>query len=416
MSDLYTHPAAGIAQLTIETIGRNGVLRAEPDATEIQIVASSAEAATAAEIVVSGDAARFVGGQVTRVVLPPDVAVTVVAAGGDLRIEGLGALARVDTVEGDLRIDQASGPVTITLVRGDVRSDGAADLQIETCDGDCRFLTGGLLRLGTVEGDLRVSSAGDVRVTTIHGDVALENVAGAVHVEQVYGDARLSHVEKQAVLGQVRGDMRGVALLGGLSVAHVAGDLSLEGPFPAAEGYAVHAGGDAKLRLHGEDDVQLLVRAGGRIRANLPLTPTGDGTTTYTASLGAGSVQIALTNGGDLRIEADGVDATRGAWERGRDAGTDPFAELSTLGDRIRRQVAASLAAAGINPETGEINLGRGRAPRTSARWPKPAPSPERPKGVSESLTSEQLAILKMLEEGRITTDEADSLLRALGA
>ena len=49
MSDLYTHPAAGIAQLTIETIGRNGVLRAEPDATEIQIVASSAEAATAAE-------------------------------------------------------------------------------------------------------------------------------------------------------------------------------------------------------------------------------------------------------------------------------------------------------------------------------------------------------------------------------
>ena len=31
-------------------------------------------------------------------------------------------------------------------------------------------------------------------------------------------------------------------------------------------------------------------------------------------------------------------------------------------------------------------------------------------------MTSEQLAVLKMLEEGRITTEEADSLLRALGA
>ncbi len=416
MSDVYTYPAAGIAQLSIETIGRAGVLRAQPGATEIQIQVSPAEAAATSEIVVSGDAARFAGGPVIRVVVPPDVAVTVVEARGDLRIEGLGAAARLETVEGDLRVEQVPGAVSINLVRGDVRADGAADLHIGTCDGDCRFLTGGRLRLGVVEGDLRVSSAGDVRVTAIHGDVAIENAAGAVDIEQVYGDARLSHVEKRAVLGQVRGDMRGIALLGGLSAAHVAGDISLQGPFPAAEGYAIHAGGDAKLLLHGEDDVQLAVRAGGRIRANLPLTPTGDGTTTYTASLGAGSVRIALTNGGDLRIEAAGVDETRGAWERRRDPGADPFAELSTLGDRIRRQVTASLAAAGINPETGEINLGRGRAGRTGAKWPKPPPAPERPKGGSESLSSEQLAILKMLEEGRITTEEADSLLRALGA
>lgn len=416
MSEIYTCPAEGIAQLVIETIDLNGVLRAEAGATEIQIAASPSPGSVGPEIAVEGDVARFAGRPAARVVAPPHVAVTVVDARGDLRIEGLAAAARLETVEGDLRIEQVSGPVNISVVRGDVRADNATGLQIDACEGDCRFVAGGQLTLGVVEGDLRVTSAGDVHVTRIHGDASIEKAAGAVQVEQIYGDARLAHVEKQAVLGQVGGDFRGSALLGGLSAAHVAGDLSLEGPFVAAEGYTVHAAGDAKLRLDAEDGVQLVVRAGGRIRANVPLTPTGDGTTTYTATLGAGSVRIALTNAGDLRIEATGGDETRGSWERRRDPSPDPIAELSTLGDRIRRQVAASLAAAGINPETGEINLGRGRAARTGSRWPKPPPPPERPKGPSDSLSSEHLAILKMLEEGRITTEEADSLLRALGA
>jgi hypothetical protein len=89
---------------------------------------------------------------------------------------------------------------------------------------------------------------------------------------------------------------------------------------------------------------------------------------------------------------------------------------LSGLGDRIRQQVTASLAAAGINMETSQVNAARGtrgaRGPRTPAasEHTKPAaPSPS-------ASAAEQMAILKMVEKGEITPEEAETLLKALGA
>jgi membrane peptidoglycan carboxypeptidase len=66
--------------------------------------------------------------------------------------------------------------------------------------------------------------------------------------------------------------------------------------------------------------------------------------------------------------------------------------------------------------ETGEINVGRGgRGPRA----PRPPAPPERPKPPSpppSASAAEQMTILKMVEDGRITPEEADTLLKALGA
>ena len=161
------------------------------------------------------------------------------------------------------------------------------------------------------------------------------------------------------------------------------------------------------------------------MRSNLPLTPSADGSATYTATLGGGRVRIALTANGDLRIEAaaGGREDVRGPGGQRWGQGSDPFADLSGLGDRIRQQVSASLAAAGINPETGEFsfNFGPGKARGGRGRGPMPEPPrpptpPQPPRAAHAAMSSEQMAVLKMLEEGRITPEEADSLLRALGA
>ncbi len=93
-------------------------------------------------------------------------------------------------------------------------------------------------------------------------------------------------------------------------------------------------------------------------------------------------MRVVLTANGDLRIEAaaGGREDVRGPGERRWGPAGDPFADLSGLGERIRQQVTASLAAAGINPETGDVNMnfGFGRVRAGRGRPPEP-PRPPRP-------------------------------------
>jgi hypothetical protein len=384
------------------------------------------------ELVVDGDRVHLTGGVAARIEVPEGVAVTAQEAFGDLKVSRFTGDLRIRNVYGDLQVKNTTGRIEIEQINGDVRAEDVASMQVLDCEADLRF-SGGDLHAEVIHGDMRVTDAGSVRVRHVHGDMWLERLTGGVQVEATHGDARLSQVEGAAVLGIVAGDFRASVVQGPLTASQVHGDAQLEGPFPAPEGYAVSALGDAHIRLAAEDDVRLTVRAMGRVRSSLPLTPSADGSTTYTATLGEGKVRIALTANGDLRIEAagGGREDVRGPGERRRATGTDSFADLSDLGERIRQQVTASLAAAGINPETGEININMGRGRGGRGRPPEKPEPPERPRPPRSAtphdgpqaagqagggMTSEQRAVLKMLEEGRISPEEADALLRALGA
>ncbi len=418
MSDKLTLPPAGVTELILEALAADAVLAVLPEAELIEVTVRP-DSSDPARLIVEGDKARLAGGTATRVTLPPGISLTVGETLGDLRVKGFDVDLRVRTVNGDLRLGRTAARVAIENAHADVRAEDVASLHINECEGDMRFNGGGDLEVERVGGDLRVADAGGVRAGRVNGDLWAEKLTGSLHVERTSGDMRLADVAGQVVLGQVAGDLRAAGLAGGLSAGHVHGDAILEGPFPGGEGYAVRTDGDTHIRLTGEDDVRLVVRAAGRIRASLPLTPTADGTPTYSATVREGKIRMVVTSGGDLRIEVAGGEEARGGWDRHRSPGSDFFGDLSTLGDRIRQQVTASLTAAGINPDTGEINIGRGRTARGAFKGFQPPTPPERPKapGPAGSATSdEKMAILKMLEEGRITPEEADTLLRALGA
>ena len=92
-----------------------------------------------------------------------------------------------------------------------------------------------------------------------------------------------------------------------------------------------------------------------------------------------------------------------------RGAAFDEMVDLRNLGERIRQQVQASLAAAGIAPPNGEASARRERSR-------PPAPERAKPATARTASTEEQMAILKMVETGAISPQEADVLLRALEA
>lgn len=422
MSTVLTVPAEGITEVVVDGVASDAKIRSFAELTEIQVQVGR-DGPPAGELVVEGDKVRLTKGFAVRIDVPQGVAVTAEEASGDLKVAHFAGVLRIGSVHGDLRAEDVSGRIEIEQILADVRAEEVAEMQVGSCEGDFRF-SGGDLHMQTLHGDMRATDAGSVQVVTVHGDLWLERLAGSVSVEAAHGDARLVEIQGAAGVGMVAGDFRAANVAGALKVGQVHGDAQLEGPFPAAEGYAVSAFGDAAIRLTAQDDVRLTVKALGRIRSNLQLTPSADGSTTYTATVGEGKASVALTANGDLRVEAaaGGREDVRGPWDRRRGRGDDPFADLSGLGERIRQQVTASLAAAGINTETGEIDMnlgfgrvraGRGRAPET----PRPPRPPEPPKPAqTPQMSGEQLTVLKMLEEGRISPEEADSLLKALGA
>lgn len=418
MSEKLTYPAAGITELLLEALAGDAVLTASPETEMIQVTVR-ADAAELPQLIAEGDKVHLIHGTATRVDLPPSIALTAREALGDLRVMGFEADLRLQTVHGDLRLGHTGARVAIEAAHADVRAEGVTSLHIGDCEGDLRFSAGGDLEVERVGGDLRVAEAASVQAGRVSGDLWGEKLSGGLHLEGANGDVRLTDIGGQAVLGLVTGDLRAANVADGLSAGHIHGDAVIDGPFPGEEGYTVRTDGDAHIRLTGEDDVRLVVRAAGRIRASLPLTPTADGTPTYSATVRDGKVRVVVTSGGDLRIEITGEEEKHGGWDRRRTPGLDAFGDLTSLGDRIRQQVTASLAAAGINPDTGEINLGRGRGARGAFRGFQPPTPPDRPKAPGAAggvINDEQLTILKMLEEGRITPAEADALLRALDA
>jgi hypothetical protein len=408
VGDISTFPAEGIKHVVIEGMARDATLEGVPGANAIEAASPAAERGAGLIFAVEGDTARLSGVPAIRVVVPAGATVTMKSAGGDLRVQHLEGDVNLESVRGSLRLSQLSGVVRVAQVDADVRAQGVADLRLMgNCDGDLRFDDGEHLAAESVAGDVRIHNLNDARFGRLRGDLWAEKVRDALQVSRAEGDARLTDIGGPVTLRSLAGDLRAGALTGGLSAPQVTGDAVLQGPYGTVGPYSLVAEGDIVLHLPADADARVSVKAGGRLRSDAPLTPAADGSAVFSATLGRGSAQFSLVGGGDLRI------VQGGGGNRGRRRGKDS-ADLSDLGERIRQQVSASLAAAGIS-RAGEAGWSVGGRPRP----PKEPKSPRPPSGEgarSATETGQELAaVLKMVEEGKITPEEADSLLKALG-
>jgi hypothetical protein len=407
VSDLSTFPAEGINHLIIDGMAQDATIEGNPDTTVVQAAYLLAKGDAGPIFDAEGGTARLSGVSPIQVVVPAGAAVTVKSARGDLRVQRLEGDINLESVRGSLRLVDLLGVVRVAQVDADVRAQRVADLRLMgNCDGDLRFDDGEHLAAEAVAGDVRIYNLSDARLGRLRGDLWVEKVLGALQVSRAEGDARLTEIGGPVTLRSIMGDLRASALMGGISAPQVSGDAVLQGPYGAGP-YSLSTEGDVVLHLPADVDARLAVKAGGRIRSDASLTPASDGSAAFTSTLGHGTAQISLASGGDLRIVQGGVG------ERSK-ARSKASPDLGDLGERIRQQVGASLAAAGISVPAG-ADLGgteRTRSPK-EPKHPRP-PAGERPRGPNAT-AEEQVAILKMVEEGKITPEEADTLLKALG-
>jgi len=381
------------------------------------------------------------------------VTVNVENVGGDLQIVGW-ERAEVTAKTDDNHLDLRQVGETLQ-----VNSDGdlilyvarEASVRISQVGGDAdlRALAGSV-EIVNIGGDLQMRNVGAVRITAVGGDLSLRGCAGNFQANSVGGDASLHEIKGEVEIT-------------------VGADLYLRG----AEGNVrARVGSDAAVYLHPQPGMEVTLQAGSDIllrlpaRANVELDLQGCDDESIRVDLpGAEPVEIGMARkvvmgSGGARIKATAgaeviVTSRNEEWENvaefdplGREGPFAPgeFPGLSSelherisrrveeatrraleksmraqeQSDRVQRRVEAAMRRAEEKMRSAErrsmhMGIKVGRFGTTFDRPITPPIPSAPPRPPAEPVTDEErLTILKMLQEKKISLQEAEKLLAAL--
>jgi hypothetical protein len=396
----------------------------------------------------------------------PTPHITVDTCGGDLSIEGTAVSEVMLTYEADSSRIQREGETLKVISGSDCRitCPPASTITVRNVGGD--FSASDLsstLAVESVAGDASLRGAGVVTFQSAGGDLSARDVSGDLRVGSIGGDLEVRRIEGQLIVDRAGGDLSARHLNGGARI-HCAGDVSIEASLTAGKTYVVHAGGDLTLRLPPDADAQFKLSASGEIDNRVGFNEWSGDRHSGQGRIGAGNAQVEANAGGDLLIlptrSEFGADIFGSQFEAKMEQfERDLETKMNELNSHIQRMTAAGLTdlderlrrvdVEGITRRASEraeraaeraaermrekVARARQQAERSAERArhraerggksrsfsfgfgsPKPPapPSPAQPAATE----AERLMILRLLEQKKISTEEAAKLLEALEA
>ncbi len=384
-----------------------------------------------------------------------NVTVQVDEVGGDLQVVGWERpeiIAKTDDDELSLTTD---GQTIHAHSAGDLILYLARDVNLRIVDvggdADLRALSG-VVDILNIGGDLQMRNVGSVTLKNVGGDMSLRGSTGDLLANSIGGDASLHDIagDVKITVGAdlyLRGSEKNV-------YARVGADAALYlRPLPGSN-VNVLAGSDILLRLPARVNVELNLQGcdDESIRVDLPGVKPVEVGLFRSLVVGEGGAKVMLQSGAEVIVTSRDEE-----WDNvaefdplGRDG---PFAAgefpglSSDLHERIsrkveeatRRALEASMRAqeqsgrvqqrvetamrrAEDKMRTAErrsmhmgVKIGRFGAAVDSPRPPMPPIPPAAQRPAAEPVSdAERLAILKMLQEKKITIQDAEKLLAAL--
>jgi hypothetical protein len=329
--------------------------------------------------------------------------------GGDLSIvgwEGEDILFKAD--EDELHVQQDGDTVRVSCDDDlSLRVPRGASIAVASAGGDMalKSVSGGVA-LQEIHGDLSIRDVEDVSIQTVHADLSLRGARGNLSVKAVHGDASIREVEGHVSIESISDDLALRDVRGNIS-ANVGEDVVLYLDPQPGNAYSVTAGEDILLVMPPKANATLTLN-GDEIDVEWKGVKN-DEATSRVITLGNGSAVVTLNAGGDIRV-TNQADAGESAEDFGNFAGIG--FDWSGFGERISRQVESATRRAGKQAEraarriNARVNVGRWNWDLTPKGVPMPPGEP-----VSDE---ERMAILKMLQEKKITAEEAEKLLAAL--
>ncbi len=371
-----------------------------------------------------------------KLVVPEQSNLSIVNVSGDLVIKYVSGSISINEAHRDAVL-VGTGSVKINIIHSDITAKNIdGDINAETIHGDASFRNLNHVNLGIIYGDMSIRNAnGSVNIQEATGDISLRTVNGDVHVQNGRRDINLRNLGGKTVVENIQGDIR---LTGGLS----------------ADSHSFQAERDIIVRWPFNAPLNLTASA-PRIKNRLVLENASEADGTLTGNMGDGETNVRLEANGriilkdtqivDPRWEGDlheggDFDFTlelEGLGSRISSQLLDQFAQISTdfeskfgaeFSQRISEKISRKAEQAAAKAEKAAKRAAaraekasqraRNRAEYTVRRSPgRPPAAPKPPSATSkpkQASGEEQLKILKMVEQGIITPQEAATLLEAL--
>lgn len=370
-----------------------------------------------------------------------------IVSNGDLvlTVPNMSEITAVST-SGDLVIQHMFGGIHLGEVNGDIVLKHTGNAKIGTISSDIAVRNiEGSLSIETISGDASISHVvGDVNIDSVSGDVSINHLNGAVSLHAVAGDASFRHVSNDVSVKAAQGDVS-LRDVGGLTAVFSNGDIRLHGGLAAGE-HSFTANGNITMRWPAGAGLDLHVIS-PEIKNRLTFDKLLESEGELTARIGEGEAIVRLEANDRVSLkEAELVDKKWGNFATfdfdfagfGSEFGeqmsqrfTDFATEMETkfgpsFGDDIAEKVTRQAEKAVANMEKAmekamrrterEASRQQRHEERRGARHaPRPPRTPAAPAAPARDTSAEQIKILKMVESGTISPQEASTLLEALG-
>jgi hypothetical protein len=319
--------------------------------------------------------------------------------------------------------------LTIDGVRGNLRVEGVT----------------GPITGGTVNGNVKLRDVGPTALEQTFGNLSARRVAGELRAEITRGNAQAGHLEGPLSLNRVDGNLVAAGLEGGLAADQVRGNVQLGPPFSPGQTYKLNTNGNLDVRLPHEASLRLAIQTRGGLRSRMPDLALEKTDEEARGVLGAGEA--------NLEAQVDGNVTLRPAELTEGPTGGVPFefvANLEGLGARIEARIAEEMAEmeARLAENLGrvedegvrrrmeragerarraaegaaqrarrqaeqEAERARLRAERAERRWRRASGRRSHPPR-APVMDKERMRVLRMVEDGKITPEQAADLLAAL--
>jgi hypothetical protein len=412
-----------------------------------------------------------------QLTIESDIPLIVVEVNGNLRLKGIDGHELVGNSQGedDLVIEQQQDQVLVQCKDSlSLLVPRNSEIKVELVSGNASIKAlQGELDVHRIAGNLELRSVGPVRVGEVKGNLLARRVAGNLDIDTVFGNASVEGIQGSFdVSGSIKGNLNFDDVDEEIKVV-AGGNLSARvDPLPGSR-YELRAGGNLACALPQDASVDVQILQASIISVNfesttIPRQPEMP----YSFTLGDGESSLSLSAGGNLAVSGQpgfhhpggfGVHFDFTADEIPEDFGAEISrqieAQMEMLGSQIEFQMeslSSTLMSSGLSEEAAEkisrkareaseratrraqeklqrtqerierkVEAARRKAEMKSRSARRSEQRQERKawRGatVADSSTEtepvgdeERLMILRMLEEKKISLEQAEELLSAL--